>query len=84
MYNPSNNYWKERMNMLKRYSILWYVVITVALFFAAHFIPLPVESRALLVPVVLVFVPTVVSVPLAYVTEGKDGLRQLFSKAICI
>lgn len=67
--------------MLKRYSVPLYIVITVVLSFGAYFLPLPVESRALLVPVVLVFVPTVVCIPLAYVTEGKDGLRQLFSRA---
>jgi len=67
--------------MLKRHSVLWYVIITVALSFGTYFLPLPVESRALLVPVLLVFVPTIVCIPLAYLAEGKDGLRQLFSKA---
>ena len=67
--------------MLKQYSVLWYVVMMVGLSFAAYFMPWPAESRALLVPVVLVFVPAVVCIPLTYVTEGSGGLRQLFSKA---
>lgn len=67
--------------MLKRYSILWFVIITVALSFAVYFIPLPDGSRTLLVPVLLVFVPAIVCIPLALVTEGKDGIRQLFSTA---
>ena len=35
----------------------------------------------MLVPVLLVFIPTLVCIPLAYLTEGRDGLRQLFSSA---
>ena len=67
--------------MQQRNSVLWFVLLTVALSFAAYFLPLPTESRALLVPVLLVFIPTLVCIPLAYFTEGRDGLRQLFSSA---
>ena len=69
------------MSLLKRYVVLWYVVITVALSFAAYFLPFGSEQKSLLVPVVLVLVPTVVCIPLAYLAEGKDGLRRLFSRA---
>jgi membrane protease YdiL (CAAX protease family) len=62
-------------------SIFWFVLFTIALSFAAFFIPLPEESRALIVPVILTFIPTIVCVPLAYFTEGSSGLRQLFSSA---
>ena len=67
--------------MLKRHSVLWYVVITVVLSFAAYFLPLPVEQRSLLVPVLMVFIPTIVSITMALVTEGRDGIRQILSTA---
>jgi len=62
-------------------AIFWFVLLTVALSFAAYFIPLPEESRALLVPVILVFIPTIVCIPLAFLAEGRSGIRQLFSSA---
>ena len=65
--------------MNRNYSILWFVLLTVALSFGAYFLPLPAEGKALLVPVILVLVPTLVSVPLAFLTEGWGGVRQLFS-----
>ena len=65
--------------MNKNYSILWFVLLTVALSFGAYFLPLPADQRALLIPVILVLVPTLVSVPLAFLTEGRNGIRQLFS-----
>ena len=67
--------------MLRRHAVLWYVVITITLSFAAYFLPFRPEQKSLLVPVVLVLVPAVVCIPLAYLAEGKDGLRQLFSSA---
>jgi hypothetical protein len=65
--------------MNKNYSILWFVLLTVALSFGAYFLPLPVEGKTLLVPVILVFIPTLVSVSLAFLTEDRNGIRQLFS-----
>lgn len=67
--------------MQKLSPVLWFVLLTVALSFASYFLPLPAESRALLVPVLLVFIPTVVCIPLAFIAEGREGLRQLFSTA---
>jgi membrane protease YdiL (CAAX protease family) len=67
------------METHKYNSVFWFVLLTVALSFAVYFIPLPAESRTLLVPVVLVFIPALVCIPLAFVTEGRAGLRQLFS-----
>ena len=69
------------MPLLKRQPVLWYVVITVVLSFATYFLPLPVEQRSLLVPVLMVFIPTLVSAPMALATEGRDGLRQMLSTA---
>jgi hypothetical protein len=62
-------------------AIIWFVLLTLVLSFSAYFLPLPAESKALLVPVVLVFIPTLVCIPLAWITEGRNGLRQLFSRA---
>ena len=67
--------------MLKRQPVLWYVVLTVALSFATYFLPLPVEQRSLLVPVLMVFIPTLVSVPVALAAEGREGFRQMLSTA---
>jgi uncharacterized protein len=67
------------MGILKRYPVLWYVIITVTLSFGVYFLPLPIEQKSLLVPVLLVFVPTVVCIPLAFLAEGKEGIRKLFS-----
>jgi CAAX protease family protein len=69
------------MRPLKRQPVLWYVVITAALSFATYFLPLPVEQRSLLVPVLMVFIPTLVSVPIALVAEGREGIRQRLSTA---
>lgn len=66
--------------MLKRYSVLWFVVLTVVLSFGAYFLPLPTEQKSLLVPILLVLIPTLVCAPLAFFTEGKEGIRQLFSR----
>ena len=50
------------MTSLKNRSVLWFVVLTVTLSFATYILPLPVGQRSLLVPVMLVFIPTIVSV----------------------
>lgn len=65
--------------MLKRQSVLWFVVITLALSFGTYFLPLPIEQRSLLVPVLLVLIPTMVCISLVFFTEGTQGIRQLFS-----
>ena len=65
--------------MLKRYPVLWFVAITLALSLAAYFLPLPAQQRSLAVPVLLVFVPTLVCIPITFLTDGREGLRQLFS-----
>ncbi|HET9905071.1 MAG TPA: type II CAAX endopeptidase family protein [Anaerolineales bacterium] len=65
--------------MFKPQSVLWFVVLTVALSFATYFLPLPVETKSLLVPLMLAFLPALVAVLIAYFTEGGEGIRQLFS-----
>lgn len=54
--------------MLKRHSMLWFVVVTLVLSFAGYLLPLPADSRSMLVPVVLVIVPTLVCIPLVSLT----------------
>ena len=66
--------------MLKRHSVLWFVVLTVLLSFAVYFLPLPAEQKSLLVPLLMAFLPAVVCIPLVLFTEGRDGMRQLFSR----
>ncbi len=66
---------------IKKYSVVWFVILTVALSFATYFLPLPLEQKSLLVPVLMVLIPTVVSVPMALVTEGREGIRQMLSTA---
>ncbi|HEU4744376.1 MAG TPA: hypothetical protein VFS61_04030, partial [Anaerolineales bacterium] len=46
--------------LLKRSSVLWFVVLWVVLSFGAYFLPLPVEQKSLLVPILLVLIPTIV------------------------
>jgi membrane protease YdiL (CAAX protease family) len=65
--------------MLKRQSVLWFVICTFILSFAVYFLPLPAEQKSLLVPVLLVLVPTLVCIPIVFLNEGGDGLRRLFS-----
>ena len=64
--------------MLKRHAVLWFVVLTLALSFATYFLPLPVEQKSLLVPVLLVLVPTIVCIAIVLLSEGMQGIRQLF------
>ena len=68
--------------MSKRQSVLWFVVTTVALSFGAYFLPLPAETKSLLVPILLAFLPTAVAVLIALLTEGKAGMLQLFSSVL--
>jgi len=69
------------VNILKKYSVVWFVILTVALSFVTYFLPLPVEQKSLLVPVLMVFIPTLVSIPMALVTEGREGIHQMLSTA---
>jgi CAAX protease family protein len=69
------------MYTFKRHSVFWFILITVALSFGTYFLPLPIEQKSLLVPVLMVFIPTLVSLPFAFITEGRDGIRQLLSTA---
>ena len=69
------------MYTFKRHSVFWFILITVALSFGTYFLPLPIEQKSLLVPVLMVFIPTLVSLPLAFITEGRDGIRQMLSTA---
>lgn len=65
--------------MLQRHTVLWFVILTLALSFATYFLPLPTEQKSLLVPVLLVLIPTIVCSAIALLSEGVQGIRQLFS-----
>ena len=69
------------MYTFKRHSVFWFILITVALSFGTYFLPLPIEQKSLLVPVLMVFIPTLVSLPLVFITEGRDGIGQMLSTA---
>ena len=56
------------INVLKRHSVLWFVVITITLSFGAYFLPLPVEQKSLLVPILLVLIPTIVCISIVLLT----------------
>ena len=65
--------------MFKNQSVLWFVVITVALSFGIYFLPLRAETKSLLVPLLLAFLPAAVAVSIAYFADGREGIRPLFS-----
>jgi membrane protease YdiL (CAAX protease family) len=67
--------------MNKNNSVLWFILLTMALSFACYFVPLPTNSRSLLVPVLLVVVPALVCVLLVAIVEGRAGFLQLFARA---
>ena len=69
------------MNTFKSHPVFGFVAITVALSFGTYFLPLPIEQKSLLVPVLMVFIPTIVSIPLVLITEGRNGIRQMLSTA---
>lgn len=57
--------------MPKRHSVLWFVILTLVLSIGTYFLPLSSESKSLVVPLLLAFVPTVVAIPVAFLTEGR-------------
>lgn len=66
--------------MFKRHSVFWFAITTLVLSFGVYFLPLPDAQKSLLVPVVMVFVPAIVSSLIVLLTEGMDGLRHLFAR----
>jgi membrane protease YdiL (CAAX protease family) len=66
--------------MKQKFTLFWFVIFTVVLSFASYFIPLPGEMRSVLTPVLLVFIPAIVCIVIAFLAEGRGGLRQLFSR----
>ena len=64
------------MSLIKRYPVAWFCALTVVLSFAAYFLPLPRE----VLPFLIVLVPALVSIALAGITDGRDGVRSLLGK----
>jgi uncharacterized protein len=63
-------------SFVKRQALAIFCVLTIALSFAATLLPLPGEA----VPVVMVFLPALVALSLAALTDGWSGVRALLSK----
>jgi membrane protease YdiL (CAAX protease family) len=61
---------------IKRQALLTFCALTIALSFAATQLPLPSEAA----PVVMVFIPALVALGLAAVTDGRSGVRALVNK----
>jgi uncharacterized protein len=62
--------------LLRAYGALIFAITTLALTFAAYLLPLPVESKPLLFPIIVAFIPTLVALPLAAL-EGDGALGVL-------
>jgi membrane protease YdiL (CAAX protease family) len=60
----------------KHQALALFCALTIALSFAATLLPLPSEA----VPVVMVFIPALVALSLAALTDGWSGVRALLSK----
>ena len=63
-------------SFVKRQALPIYCALTIALSFAATLLPLPGEA----VPVVMVFIPALVALGLAALTDGRSGVQALLSK----
>jgi membrane protease YdiL (CAAX protease family) len=62
--------------LIKQYALMIFCVLTIALTFAATMLPLPGEVIA----VVMVFIPALMAISLAALSEGKVGVRSLLGK----
>ena len=60
-------------SFIKRHAAMTFAVVTVTLTFATYLAPLPVESRALIFPVMVVFIPAIVAIALSALTDGWAG-----------
>src|SRR5689334_15492170 len=63
-------------SFVKGQTLLLFCALTIALSFAATQLPLPGEA----VPVVMVFIPALIALGLAALTDGWSGVRALVSK----
>ncbi len=63
-------------SLIKQHALVIFCVLTIALTFAATLLPLPREA----VPVVMVFIPALMAIPLTALSEGRSGVRSLLGK----
>jgi uncharacterized protein len=63
-------------SFIQRQALLTFCALTIALSFTATLLPLPSE----VVPVMMVFIPALVALGLAALTDGRSGVRALLSK----
>jgi membrane protease YdiL (CAAX protease family) len=64
------------ISLIKQHALAIFCTLTIALTFAATLLPLPGE----VIPVVIVFIPALMAIFLAALSEGKAGVRSLLGK----
>ncbi|MHB1133119.1 MAG: CPBP family intramembrane glutamic endopeptidase [Chloroflexota bacterium] len=64
--------------LVLRYSVTVFIALTLGLSFAAYLLPIPLEEKALLFPMIVVFIPTLVATALAAIGAGRAGLGALY------
>jgi len=64
-------------SLVKRHAVLVFALLTVTLTFATYFVPLPADSRALIFPVLVVFIPAIVAIALTAATDGRAAAKRL-------
>lgn len=64
------------ISLVKERALIIFCALTIALTYAATLLPLPAEA----IPVVMVFIPALMSIFLTALTEGKSGVRALLGK----
>jgi membrane protease YdiL (CAAX protease family) len=67
------------MRFVKDHAVLLFCILTVGLTFATYTLPMPPESRALGFAALVVFIPSLVAIILAFLTEGVSGVKSLLA-----
>jgi membrane protease YdiL (CAAX protease family) len=60
------------------HGVATFVTLTLGLSYAAYLLPIPPEAKAVLFPMVIVFIPVLVATVLAAVGQGSAGLSALY------
>ena len=64
------------ISLVKERALIIFCALTITLSYAAALLPLPADA----IPVVMVFIPALMAILLAALTEGKSGVRTLLGK----
>lgn len=65
------------MRVIKAHTVMLFCIFTVALTFVTYTLPLPTESRALGFAALVVFIPSIVAIVIAFLTEGLSAVKSL-------